>query len=142
VQDCCFTCKLIKESDFRVDILTISSLYVDLPTDDGLVRAINGVDISITEEEVLGLIGESGCGKSVLGLSIMRLLQEDVIFKGYILYRGKNLYSIENDENMNLQPELATKYEKISDTEWRIYLRACLKIKTNLTIGIGYTHLN
>jgi peptide/nickel transport system ATP-binding protein len=84
-------------------VLTISSLYVDFPTDDGLVRAVNGVDLSITEDEVLGLIGESGCGKSVLGLSIMRLLQEDVIFKGDILYRGKNLYSIEKEDMRKLR---------------------------------------
>lgn len=79
-------------------LLTISNLYVDFPTEDGLVKAVNGVDLSITEDEVLGLIGESGCGKSVLGLSIMRLLQEDVIFKGDIFYREKNLYSIKNEE--------------------------------------------
>jgi len=86
-----------------LNVLTISSLYVDFPTDDGLVRAVNGVDLSITEDEVLGLIGESGCGKSVLGLSIMRLLQEDVIFKGDILYRGKNLYSIEKEDMRKLR---------------------------------------
>ncbi len=80
-----------------MNLLTISSLYVDFPTDDGLVRAVNGVDLSIKVNEVLGLIGESGCGKSVLGLSVMRLLQEDVILKGEILYCGKNLYSIEED---------------------------------------------
>ena len=62
---------LKKESDFKLDFLTISDLYVDFPTEDGLVKAVNGVDLSITEDEVLGLIGESGCGKSVLGLSIM-----------------------------------------------------------------------
>lgn len=76
---------------------------MDFPTDDGLVRAVNGVDLSITEDEVLGLIGESGCGKSVLGLSIMRLLQDDVIFKGDILYRGKNLYSIEKEDMRKLR---------------------------------------
>lgn len=86
-----------------MNVLTISSLYVDFPTDDGLVKAVNGVDLSITEDEVLGLIGESGCGKSVLGLSIMRLLQEDVIFKGDILYRGKNLYSIEKEDMRKLR---------------------------------------
>jgi peptide/nickel transport system ATP-binding protein len=77
----------------------ISNLYVNFPTEDGLVKAVNGVDFSITESETVGLIGESGCGKTILGLSIMRLLQDDVIFKGDILYRGKNLYSI-NKESM------------------------------------------
>jgi len=52
-----------------LSLLTLSSLYVDFPTDDDLVRAVNGVDLSITEAEVVGLIGESGCGKSVPGLS-------------------------------------------------------------------------
>lgn len=86
-----------------MNLLTISSLYVDFPTDDGLVRAVNGVDLSIKVNEVLGLIGESGCGKSVLGLSVMRLLQEDVILKGEILYCGKNLYSIEKDAMRKLR---------------------------------------
>jgi peptide/nickel transport system ATP-binding protein len=86
-----------------LNLLTISSLYVDFPTDDGLVRAVNGVDLSIKVNEVLGLIGESGCGKSVLGLSVMRLLQEDVILKGEILYCGKNLYSIEKDAMRKLR---------------------------------------
>jgi peptide/nickel transport system ATP-binding protein len=76
---------------------------VDFPTDDGLFRAVNGVDLSIKVNEVLGLIGESGCGKSVLGLSVMRLLQEDVILKGEILYCGKNLYSIEKDAMRKLR---------------------------------------
>ncbi|MFY9199393.1 MAG: ABC transporter ATP-binding protein [Methanosarcina flavescens] len=76
---------------------------MDFPTDDGLVRAVNGVDLSIKVNEVLGLIGESGCGKSVLGLSVMRLLQEDVILKGEILYCGKKLYSIEKDAMRKLR---------------------------------------
>ena len=68
-----------------MNLLTISSLYVDFPTDDGLVRAVNGVDLSIKVNEVLGLIGESGCGK------------------GEILYCGKNLYSIEKDAMRKLR---------------------------------------
>jgi len=86
-----------------LSFLTISNLYVDFPTDDGLVKAVNGVDLSITEDEILGLIGESGCGKSVLGLSIMRLLQDDVIFKGDIFYRGRNLYSLEKEDMRKLR---------------------------------------
>lgn len=86
-----------------MNLLTISSLYVDFPTDDGLVKAVNGVDLSITEDEVVGLIGESGCGKTILGLSIMRLLQDNAIFKGDILYRGKSLYSIEKEDMRKLR---------------------------------------
>lgn len=76
---------------------------MNFPTEDGLVKAVNGVDLSIAESEIVGLIGESGSGKSVLGLSIMRLLQDDVIFKGDILYRGKNLYSLEKEDMRKLR---------------------------------------
>lgn len=86
-----------------MNFLTISNLYVNFPTEDGLVKAVNGVDLSIAESEIVGLIGESGSGKSVLGLSIMRLLQDDVIFKGDILYRGKNLYSLEKEDMRKLR---------------------------------------
>lgn len=86
-----------------MNFLTISNLNVTFPTEDGLVKAVNGVDLSIAESEIVGLIGESGSGKSVLGLSIMRLLQDDVIFKGDILYRGKNLYSIEKEDMRKLR---------------------------------------
>lgn len=81
-----------------MSFLTISDLHVDFPTEDGLVKAVNGVDLSIAEKEVVGLIGESGCGKTILGLSILRLLKEDAIFKGEILYCGKNLTAIGKEE--------------------------------------------
>jgi len=94
---------LKRESDFRLSLLTISDLYVNFPTEDGLVKAVNGVDLSIAESEIVGLIGESGCGKTILGLSIMRLLQNEVKIKGDILYRGKNLYSIEIEDMRKLR---------------------------------------
>jgi len=90
-----------------LNILTISNLYVDFPTDDDL--AGGKWCRYLSENEVLGLIGESDCSKSILGLSIMRLLQEDVIFKGDILYRGKNLYSIEKERHrLNILSQISS----------------------------------
>ena len=76
-------------------MLNVSDLHVRFPTDVGLVNAVNGVDLSVNAGEVMGLIGESGCGKSVLGLAITRLLQEDAIVKGNIHYRGKELHALD-----------------------------------------------
>lgn len=80
-----------------MSLLTISSLSVDFPTDAGLVKALNGFDLTVNSGEVMGLIGESGCGKSVLGLAITRLLQEDAIIKGNITYRGDNIHSLDKE---------------------------------------------
>ncbi len=55
-------------------ILDVQDLYTTFDTHDGLVHAVNGISFSLREGETLGIVGESGCGKSVTMLSIMRLL--------------------------------------------------------------------
>ena len=55
-------------------ILDVQNLRTQFSTDDGLVQAVNGVSLSLREGETLGIVGESGCGKSVSMLSVMRLL--------------------------------------------------------------------
>ncbi len=55
-------------------ILDVQNLRTQFSTDDGLVQAVNGISLSLREGETLGIVGESGCGKSVSMLSVMRLL--------------------------------------------------------------------
>ena len=55
-------------------VLEIENLRTQFSTDDGLVKAVNGISLSLREGETLGIVGESGCGKSVSMLSVMRLL--------------------------------------------------------------------
>ena len=57
-------------------ILEVRGLHTIYQTDDGVVKAVNGVDFSINERETVGLVGETGAGKTTLALSIMRLLPE------------------------------------------------------------------
>ncbi|MFQ6042912.1 MAG: ABC transporter ATP-binding protein [Candidatus Poribacteria bacterium] len=72
-------------------LLEISELKTVFPTDDGIVRAVDGVTFSIPRQKTIGLVGESGCGKSVTGLSIMRLVPPPgIIESGNILYYGDN----------------------------------------------------
>ncbi|MFQ5409615.1 MAG: ATP-binding cassette domain-containing protein [Anaerolineales bacterium] len=56
--------------------LELRNLRTHFFTDEGIVKAVDGVDLSVRRGEVLGLVGESGCGKSVTSLSIMRLVQQ------------------------------------------------------------------
>jgi peptide/nickel transport system ATP-binding protein len=83
-------------------LLETINLKTYFPTKDGLVRAVDDVNLSIEEREKLGLIGETGCGKTVLGLSIIRLLQSSARIEGQILYRGQDLLKL-SDEEMRLK---------------------------------------
>ena len=58
-------------------MLKITNLKTYFFTNAGVVKAIDGVDLDIAEGETLGLVGESGCGKSVTALSILRLVPSD-----------------------------------------------------------------
>lgn len=79
-------------------LLEIRGLKVGFPTPEGLVRASDTVDLEIYPHETLGLIGETGSGKTVLGMAILRLLQPNTIIKGKIQYLGRDLLSLPEDE--------------------------------------------
>ncbi len=76
-------------------LLEIKNLHTVFYSDEGLVKAVDGVDLYIHEGEVLGLVGESGCGKSVTSHSIMRLVSPPgKVEKGEILFEGRDLLSL------------------------------------------------
>lgn len=73
-------------------LLQVRDLKVQFFTDDGAVRAVDGISFDIRPGEILGMVGESGCGKSVTALSVLRLLAPSgKIVSGEINFRGKNL---------------------------------------------------
>ena len=74
-------------------LLRVNDLRTSFFTSDGEVRAVDGVTFDIEEGKTMGLVGESGCGKSVTALSIMQLLSKDIgrIVGGEIIYDGENL---------------------------------------------------
>jgi peptide/nickel transport system ATP-binding protein len=80
-------------------LLEVRDLSVTYRTNNEIVRAVNDVTFTLFEKETLGLVGETGAGKTTLALSILRLLPKDVgsIDKGQILFQGKNL--LEQDED-------------------------------------------
>jgi peptide/nickel transport system ATP-binding protein len=79
-------------------LLDIISLRAHFPTQDGLVKAVDEVSLQIGETERVGLIGETGCGKTVLGMSIIRLLLPSARIAGRIIYRGRDLLGLSEDE--------------------------------------------
>jgi oligopeptide/dipeptide ABC transporter ATP-binding protein len=81
-------------------ILKINDLRVHFDTDDGLVKAVDGVDLELMKGTTLALVGESGCGKSVTCMSILRLIPSPPgrIAGGEIIYKGKNLVDLPDSE--------------------------------------------
>jgi oligopeptide transport system ATP-binding protein len=86
-------------------ILEIKNLHTQFNTDDGVVQAVNGVSLSLYEGETLGIVGESGCGKSVSMLSIMRLLPEPPasISADRIQLYGTDVLSLSKEEMRNIR---------------------------------------
>jgi len=77
-------------------LLDVKNLKTYFFTDEGVVRAVDGVDLYINQGETLGVVGESGCGKSVTALSIMKLIPQPPgrIVEGEIIYNGVDLVTL------------------------------------------------
>jgi len=80
-------------------LIQIKNLKTYFYTEEGIVKAVDGVSFDIYENEVLGLVGETGCGKSVTALSILNLVRAPGrIIDGKILFKDKNLVELKNKQ--------------------------------------------
>ena len=85
-------------------LLEVRNLKTYFYTEDGLVRAVDGVNFEVYPGEVLGLVGESGCGKSVTSLSIMRLIAPPgKVTEGEILLNGVDLLKLSEEEMIKVR---------------------------------------
>jgi len=91
-------------TDNQKPLLEVRGLKTYFYTEDGVVKAVDGVDFVVYPGEVLGLVGESGCGKSVTSLSIMRLIGvPGKIVEGEILFEGVDLVKASEAEMMKVR---------------------------------------
>ena len=81
-------------------LLDVRGLRTEFHTQDGTVHAVNGISYTLREGEAMGLVGESGCGKSVSALSLMRLIPTPPgrIAGGEILFEGRDLLNLSDEE--------------------------------------------
>jgi oligopeptide/dipeptide ABC transporter ATP-binding protein len=86
-------------------ILQVEDLRTYFNTDDGIVKAVNGVTFDLRKGETLGIVGESGCGKSVTNLSIMKLIPSPPgkIMGGKAVFDGRDIFEMSDDEVRRLR---------------------------------------
>ena len=100
-------------------VLEIKELKTHFHRYDHTIRAVDGVGLSLDQGETLGVVGESGCGKSVMSLSIMRLIPSPPgrIESGEILFRGEDLLTATDERMLHWLREASP---EILSTRWAI----------------------
>jgi len=84
-------------------LLEIRNLKTHFKVSGSFVKAVDNVSLKINNNEILGLIGETGCGKSVLGLSILRLLPENAKIEGNLFFLGREILNLSKAEMRRLR---------------------------------------
>ena len=88
-----------RDGDSVSPVLEVRGLRTSFTTRAGVIRAVTGIDFSVSRNEVLGLVGESGCGKSVTSLSILGLVGEPgKVEAGEVMFDGKDLLTLPDEE--------------------------------------------
>jgi peptide/nickel transport system ATP-binding protein len=93
-------------------LLSIEDVAVELPTPRGLLRAVDGVDLQLEAGQTLGVVGESGCGKTMLSRAILQLLPKRATLTGRVMFGGRDLARLPREALRKLRgPELAVVFQ-------------------------------
>lgn len=121
------------------EILRVENLKTYFNTDDGIVKAVDGVSFILNQGETLGIVGESGCGKSVMNLSVMRLIPSPPgkIMEGEILFHGKSVLAMSEDELRDLRGNKISMIFQDPMTSLNPFLRISTQLVETLQLHQG-----
>jgi oligopeptide transport system ATP-binding protein len=120
-------------------LLEVKDLRTQFFTQDGVVNAVNGVSFTLDEGESLGIVGESGCGKSVSSLSIMRLIPHPPgrIVDGQVLFQGRDLLKLSEDEVRRVRGKDIAMIFQDPMTSLNPVLTICRQLTESLELHLG-----
>ena len=119
-------------------ILEVKDLKTRFHTDEGIVKAVNGISYSIEEGESVGIVGESGCGKSVSVLSVMRLLPEPpATVEGQVTFNGQNLLKLPQNKMRTIRGSQIAMVFQDPMTSLNPVLTVGLQLKEPLMVHLG-----
>jgi oligopeptide/dipeptide ABC transporter ATP-binding protein len=121
------------------EILHVENLKTYFNTDDGMVKAVDGVSFTLNQGETLGIVGESGCGKSVTNLSVMRLISSPPgkIMGGDVFFHGKSVLSMSEDELRDLRGNKISMIFQDPMTSLNPFLRISTQLVETLCLHQG-----
>ena len=105
MKDVTYNAQTPPQAEQRTELLRVTDLTVKFHTDDSVVHAINGLNFSLKTGETLGLVGETGAGKTTTALTIMGLVDcpPGKIHSGEIVYKGQNLLQVSEKEYLRIR---------------------------------------
>lgn len=119
------------------NLLTIQNLKTTFSVNGYMIKAVDGVDLNVKKGETLGIIGETGCGKSILALSVLRLLPKNSETRGKVIYNGKNLLDISHKEMRTIRGKEIALIPQNSGTSLNPIIRIGCQIAEVLTNNFG-----
>src|SRR3982075_4304994 len=84
-------------------VLSIEDFSVTLPTPRGMLRAVDGVDLALEAGRTLGIVGESGCGKTMLSRAVLQLLPKKAKLSGRVMFDGQDLVHLDPERLRKLR---------------------------------------
>ena len=123
-------------------LLDVQGLETQFRTPDGVVHAVNGVSFTLKEGETLGVVGESGCGKSVTMLSVLRLIPSPPgkVIAGKAIYRGQDLLKMSDDEMRHIRGAHIAMIFQDPMTSLNPVLTVERQMTETLELHLGMTH--
>lgn len=124
------------------DLLNVQGLETHFRTREGIVHAVNGVSYHLKEGETLGIVGESGCGKSVTVMSMLRLIPTPPgkVVGGQAMFQGKDLLTISNEEIRQIRGYLISMVFQDPMTSFNPVLTIGRQLAEPLETHLGLTH--
>jgi oligopeptide transport system ATP-binding protein len=129
------------ETDTNGNLLTVKDLRTYFESEDGTVKAVDGISFEIKAGETLGIVGESGSGKSVANLSIMRLIPEPPgkIVSGSINFRGRDILKLTPSEVRGLRGKRIAMIFQDPMTSLNPFLRVSKQVMEVTQLHLGHT---
>ncbi len=122
-------------------LLEVRDLATWFKTDDGVVKAVDGVSFTLRPGETLGLVGESGCGKSVTNLSVMRLVPSPPgrIVRGSVLFQGQEVLSMSEEALREMRGNRISMVFQDPMTSLNPFLRISTQLVETIVLHQGLT---
>ena len=122
-------------------LLTVSNLKTYFQTEDGVVKAVDGVTFALEKGETLGIVGESGSGKSVTNLSVMRLIPDPPgkIVEGEIMFDGKDVCALSLDDMRKIRGKRMAMIFQDPMTSLNPFLKISTQLMEVTELHLGHT---